>query len=42
LLLAFSTASSSRDAAVSMDAATSRLGVSNEVASFVLPRSDDQ
>ena len=37
LLLAFSTASSSATLPVSMDAATSRLGVSNEVASFVLP-----
>ena len=37
LLLAFSTASSSATLPVSMDAATSRLGVSKEVASFVLP-----
>jgi len=37
LLLAFSTASSSATLPVSMEAATSRLGVSNEVASFVLP-----
>ena len=37
LLLAFSTASSSATLPVSMDAATSRLGISNEVASFVLP-----
>jgi Na+/H+-dicarboxylate symporter len=37
LLLAFSTASSNATLPVSMDAATQRLGVSNEVASFVLP-----
>ena len=37
LLLAFSTASSSATLPVSMEAATSRLGVSSEVASFVLP-----
>jgi proton glutamate symport protein len=37
LLLAFSTASSSATLPVSMEAATSRLGVSNEIASFVLP-----
>ena len=37
LLLAFSTASSSATLPVSMEAATTRLGVSNEVASFLLP-----
>jgi proton glutamate symport protein len=37
LLFAFSTASSSATLPVSMRAATSRLGVSREVASFVLP-----
>lgn len=37
LLLAFSTASSNATLPVSMEAATQRLGVSNEVASFVLP-----
>ena len=37
LLLAFSTASSSATLPVSLEAATQRLGVSNEVASFVLP-----
>ena len=37
LLLAFSTASSSVTLPVSMAAAQQRLGVSNEVASFVLP-----
>ena len=36
LLLAFSTASSSATLPVSMEAATTRLGVSNEVASFLL------
>jgi Na+/H+-dicarboxylate symporter len=37
LLLAFSTASSSATLPVSMEAATTRLGVSSEVASFLLP-----
>lgn len=37
LLLAFSTASSSATLPVSMEAATGRLGVPNEVASFLLP-----
>ena len=37
LVLAFSTASSSATLPVSMEAATTRLGVSNEVASFLLP-----
>lgn len=37
LLLAFSTASSNATLPVSMEAATERLGISNEVASFVLP-----
>lgn len=37
LLLAFSTASSNVTLPVSMAAATGRLGVSNEIASFVLP-----
>jgi DAACS family dicarboxylate/amino acid:cation (Na+ or H+) symporter len=37
LLLAFSTASSNATLPVSMEAATQRLGVTNEVAGFVLP-----